>query len=343
MIRKQTFVRDLAPGRNIDDVFVVVEARQAQAKNGPFWALTLGDNSGEVPARIFYPMSQSYPQLSSGTALRVMGQVQTYRDEPQIIVDSVQELDPAAEGLRLGDFVPSSKREPEDMLADIERLCKKHLGYRPWRTLCRKVLTDPQIKPKIIAAPGAVSMHHAYAGGLIEHTLGVCRLCMAYADLYPHLDRQVLLAGAIFHDLGKAWEYSAGLARERTDIGKLLGHIQIGLQKLEPFLERATDLDDDLKTHLRHLILSHHGALEFGSPTLPQTAEALALHFADNMDAKMNTIEVATEDIAAGETGWSQYLRALSRSVYQPRHTPAPRPDNEKEEANQLCLLPLKG
>ncbi|NJB68431.1 3'-5' exoribonuclease [Desulfobaculum xiamenense] len=343
MTRKQTFVRDLAPGQNVDDVFVLVEARAGQAKNGPFWALTLGDSSGEVDAKIFSPHSQTCPELASGMVVRIRGQVGTYRDQPQIIVDGATVLDPDAEGLRLCDFVPASKRDPEDMLADIERLCKRHLVHKPWRTLCRRVLTDADIKGRLALAPGAISVHHAYAGGLLEHTLGVCELCMAFCDQYPQLDRQILLAAAIFHDLGKAWEYTAGPAREHTDEGRLLGHIMLGLEVLEPFLAKADGLDPELKVHLKHLILSHHGELEFGSPKRPKTAEAFALHFADNMDAKMNTVATATQDIAEGETGWTQYLRSLSRFVFRPRHTPEPRPEGEKEESNQLCLLPLKG
>lgn len=343
MTRKQTFVRDLAPGQSIDDVFVLLEARRGQAKNGPFWALTLADNSGEVPAKIFSPHSQSCPELTSGLVVRIRGQISTYRDQPQVVAEGAMILDPETEGLRIGDFIPSSKREPEEMLADIERLCKKHLSHRPWCTLCRKVLTDNDVKSRIMAAPGAISIHHAYAGGLLEHTLAVCNLCMSYCDLYPELDRQILLAAAIFHDLGKAWEYSSGLGREHTDEGRLLGHIHLGLEVLEPFLAEAKGLAPELKMHLKHLILSHHGELEFGSPKRPKTAEAFALHFADNMDAKMNTVAGATEDIADGTTGWTQYLRALSRPVYRPMHTPVPHHECEKEETNQLCLLPLKG
>jgi 3'-5' exoribonuclease len=343
MTRKQTFVHDLSPGQTVDDVFVLTEARLGQAKNGPFWGLTLADNSGEVPAKIFSPHSQNCPELAAGMVVRIRGQVGTYRDQPQVVADAVKILDPDAEGLRIGDFIPSSEREPEDMLADIERLCKRHLEHKPWRTLCRKVLTAPEVKSRIMKAPGAISIHHAYAGGLLEHTLAVCNLCMSYCDLYANLDRQVLLAAAIFHDLGKAWEYAEGPAREHTDMGRLLGHIQLGLDVLEPFLVKAKDLEPELKMHLKHLILSHHGELEFGSPKRPKTAEAFALHFADNMDAKMNTVSGALEDVPDGETGWSQYLRALSRPVYRPFHTPKPRPECDKEESNQLCLLPLKG
>ena len=315
MTHKTTFIRDLAPG---------------QAKDGPFWSLNLADMSGEMPAKIFSPQALAVPPLSSGLFVRVRGQVGTYRDQPQIVAESAQIMDQQEWNLRLADFVPASERDPEDMLADIERLCKKHLKYKPLRQLVRKVLTSPEVKPRLAAAPGAISIHHAYAGGLVEHTLSVCNLCMAFCDLYPALDRQALLAAAALHDLGKAWEYATGPVREHTDEGRLLGHIQIGLDVIKPFMADAVSkgLDAGVATHVKHLILSHHGELEFGSPKRPKTAEAFALHFADNLDAKLKTVAEVTNGVPDEEdTGWSPYVRSLGRFVYRPMRTPDP-PEN---------------
>ncbi|WP_461208803.1 3'-5' exoribonuclease YhaM family protein [Desulfocurvus sp. DL9XJH121] len=341
---KTTFIRDLAPGQALDEVFLLASAQQGQAKNGPFWSLTLADMSGEMPAKIFSPQAQAVPQLAAGMFARVRGQVGTYRDQPQVVAEAALVVDPDEAGLRLADFVPASPRDPEEMLADIERLCKKHLRHKPLRNLVRSVLTDPAVKPRLAAAPGAVSIHHAYAGGLIEHTLSVCGLCMAFCDHYPDLDRQALLASAVLHDLGKAWEYSQGPVREISDEGRLLGHIQIGLDVLEPFLARALEkgLDPAVATHVKHMILSHHGELEFGSPKVPQTAEAFALHFADNLDAKLKTVAEATADAGGeDEAGWSPFVRSLNRFVFKPLRTPDPDADNGDKKDEQ-CLLPLK-
>lgn len=324
---------------------MLTEARQAQAKNGPYWALTLADNTGEVPAKIFSPHAQAVHGLEAGMFVQISGQVGVYRDQPQIVADNAEVLDFDEEGLRLGDFVPASERDPEEMLADIERLCKKHLTHKPWRSLCRKVLTDKSIKERIIAAPGAVSIHHAYAGGLLEHTLSVCNLCMSFCDLYPKLDRQALLVAAIFHDLGKAWEYTTGPLRDMTDEGRLLGHIQIGLNLLDTYFSKTNGLDKELVMHVKHMIVSHHGELEFGSPKRPKTAEAFALHFADNIDAKLKTVAETVEGaMNEGEPGWTQFVRPLQRFVYNPAKTPDPNAENgEEEQDTQLCLLPLKG
>jgi len=340
MNRKKLFVRELTPGEAVDEVFALAEARSGQAKNGPFWSLSLEDNSGRVAAKIFFPHSANCPALAPGQLVQVRGQVGVYRDETQIVAESVQVLDPASPDLVLADFVAASARPAEELLADLEALCREHLRHKPWRALVRKVLTDPEIKARLLAAPGAVSVHHAYVGGLLEHTLAVCRLCMSYCDLYPALDREVLLAAAVFHDLGKAWEYGAGLAREVTDQGRLLGHIALGLDVLAPFLARSS-LDAGLVLHLKHIIVSHHGELAFGSPKRPKTAEAFALHFADNLDAKLATVAGALDEAEADQGGWSAYLRSLERPVYRPARTPGREAADQRPEEDQ-CLLPLK-
>ncbi len=262
--------------------------------------------------------------------------------------------------LDMKEYVPAAEEQPEVMLARLEELCRQNLHYPPWRKFVKRVLEDPAVRSRLLTAPGAKAMHHAYLGGLLEHTLGVVGLCLKFCDQYPQLDREVLLAAACFHDLGKAWELSGGLANDYTDVGRLVGHIQIGLEILEPHL-RAARLPEELVVHFKHLILSHHGQHEYGSPKTPMTAEAFALHYADNMDAKMNQVQGALAPLGegaeacAGEggsgdtdpvepiTGWSAFQRGLDRYLFKPRPTPgvqqAARPAARKEDQ---CSLPLK-
>ncbi len=325
----------------MNDLFILSAANMGQSRNGPYWNVAFQDCTGKLEGKIWSPKSQEYPALEAGKIVFVHGTVESYRDKLQLKVDHL-ELNPSTNGgINLAEFMPASKVPPEQLMESIEDLITEHMKHRPWKKLCRKVLRDEAIREKVLTAPGAKTVHHAYVGGLLEHSLAVANLCMSICENYPDLDRQTLLAGAIFHDLGKAWELTGGLANDYTDAGRLMGHIQIGIEKLEPFLTKAKDLDDELKLHLKHLITSHHGEHEFGSPVCPKTPEAFILHHADNMDAKLNMIEAAYEEMDQTGKTWSPYLRFLERNIFRPTPTPDPNRKNRNTTENQ-CLLPLK-
>lgn len=344
MLEKQTYVRDMSPGIRIDDHFFLAEASLGQARNGPFWKLTLQDASGRVDAKIWSPASRDYDGLASGMFVRARGMVESFRDQPQVNVESLGVVDPG--DVDLVHFVPAGEHSPEDLFQRLEMLLKEHLKFKPWLKFCRKVLDDEKIRSSFINAPGAKTVHHAYLGGLLEHTLAVAELCMDTCDRYPQLDRQLLLTAAAFHDLGKAWELTPGPVFDYTDQGRLLGHIVIGLDKLRPFLARAKDLDENLKLQLEHVILSHHGEYEYGSPRLPMTAEALVLHHMDNLDAKLCIVRNACAGLDGEVSGWTDYNRFLNRQLFQAPATPGEggnRPsDAERKKREGQCLLPLK-
>jgi 3'-5' exoribonuclease len=280
--------------------------------------------------------------------------VVVYRERNEIAVDDLRLLTKEEQaGLDLADFVASGGCNAETLLQELKKLCRKSFVHPPWIRFYQAIFCDDELVRRLCLAPAAKSIHHAYAGGLLEHTLGVCRLCLALSSLYPHLDKQALLAGALCHDLGKIWELSAGLLTEYTSSGRLLGHISLGAEKLEPLM-RKSGLEEELILHLKHLILSHHGIREFGSPVLPATAEAMALHYADNIDAKLNQVQGALEGTAPGENAWSGYVPGLDRLLY--RALPSPggaetggdldpagnRAHAEKNTQAGQCLLLLK-
>ena len=342
---KRQLIRDLQPGSAVADLFVLAEAKQGQARNGPFWSLQLQDKSGRIEARIWSPQSQAYDGLSGGTLVYVEGQAQSYREQLQLNVDQLQTIElelacSAPTPVDLSLLIPGSEIPPQELLAQIEALCREELEYPGWKGFVFKVLRQEEIRNRLLRAVGGKTLHHAYVGGLLEHTLGVLRLCRSFCALYPQLDKEVLLSAALFHDLGKAWEIGGGLAADYTDEGRLLGHIQIGLEILDPWLRKAK-LEPELVLHFKHLILSHHGEYQWGSPKRPKTAEALALHYADNMDAKMNQFAgifaaPAGEDEAGEEGGrWSPFQRSLDRYLYKAKPTPgkrtAPRADGKRE------------
>jgi len=342
VIQKQRSIADLVPGQPVADVFLIGAARLGQAKNGPFWTLTLEDATGQLEAKIWSPAAQAYADLRPGLFALVEGQVGTYRDRPQVNIDRLRVL-PAEEFTPdLSQFVLSSAEAPEALLEKLTELCRAEIAHAPWRKFCLKVLSLPEFRDKLLEAPGAKSVHHGYRGGLLEHTLAVCRLVLDICARYPALDRDTLIAAACCHDLGKAWELTSGPARDYTDPGRLLGHIVLSLELLDPLLKKS-GLEPELVLHFKHILVAHHGEYEFGSPRRPKTAEAFVLHFADNIDAKLNQIFGAFETDEPGE--WSPFVRTLDRYLYNPARAPredAPAKPKAKEKDITQCLLPLK-
>ena len=325
-------ISSLAVSDEVRSVYLINQASLQQSRNGPYWRLELRDASGTLEAKIWSPYSQAFPSLSAGQMASVEGRLSVYRDQLQLTIEGMRVLsEDEAAALPMEDYLPSSERPAADMLADIEALCDEVFTHKPWKKFVRSVLNDKRIRPLLLRAPAAKSMHHAYAGGLLEHLLSVAGLCMRMADHYPDMDRQALLAGALLHDIGKIDELSGPLATEYTDEGRFLGHIAQGLILLEPFLQRA-GLEPELAMHFKHLVASHHGEREYGAVTLPATPEAFALHFADNMDAKVNQCR---HTVPAQEEGaaWSPYQTLLGRSLCRPVRTPESAPSDEKRKA----------
>ncbi len=342
---KKYYIQDIRQGQQFEDMFIVIQSRLDQAKNGPYWQLTLQDKTGEIQARVWSPLSRSFEKIKPGQIVSIRASAQSFRDQLQLNVDaldfvSTQETDIAF-------FLPVSEIPPEDLYRKLLKFLRGRVAFPPWSRLYKNILTHDEIKASLISAPGGKSIHHAYIGGLLEHTLSVCRICDSISELYPVLDRDILLVAAALHDIGKSREITSGISRDYSDQGKLLGHIFLGMEMIQPFLNRAKDLSPEVILHFKHIILSHHGELEFGSPKRPKTLEAFVLHYADNLDAKMNTVEQALKnppEEQEGEDYWSQYHRSMGRYLYNPVKTPRPetkKPGPGKKEGP--CLLPLKG
>ncbi|WP_337833575.1 3'-5' exoribonuclease YhaM family protein [Desulfonatronovibrio hydrogenovorans] len=345
MKHKKTYIQDISQGMQVNDMFIVTQSRLDQAKNGPYWQLTLQDRTGTIPARIWSPASQGFEKISPEQIVNVRATAQSFRDQLQLNIDDL-EFVPADE-TSLAFFLPVSATPPEELHRQLLDLLHRNIAFPPWAKLAKNILGQDEIRTSLINAPGGKSIHHAYIGGLLEHTLDVCRICLAISELYPDLDQDVLLVGAALHDLGKSREISSSISRDYSDQGKLLGHIFLGLEMIQPFVDKARNLSPELILHLKHIILSHHGELEFGSPKRPKTKEAFVLHFADNLDAKMNTLDQALKgQDAKDDQGpyWSEYQRSLARFLYSPARTPRPEMKKKGPATKEArCLLPLKG
>jgi 3'-5' exoribonuclease len=320
---KTQFINEVTAGVEVRDLFLVTSAQRLQTKTGqPYWRIELKDHSGAMEAKVWAPVSETFEALPPGSIVEVLGKAGLYRERLEITIERLRILsDEELSSLELNLFLEGSARRPEDLLAELINLCKRTFVHKPWRRCVVSFLENDEVGRRLLVAPAAKGVHHAYAGGLLEHTLSVASLCLLLADHYPELDRQILLAGAVCHDLGKAWELSGGLAPDYTDEGRLVGHISMILEIMDPYI-RKSGLESHLVMHFRHLILSHHGELAFGSPKVPQTAEAIALHYADNLDAKLAQCREVLREIPSGETGWSAYQKTLERFLYQAVPTP---------------------
>ncbi len=311
-MRKKQFVEDLVDGDQLDDLFLVKICRRGETRAGkPYLRLGLADRSGEIGGPAWENAEALEPICAVGAIVRVSGQVQTYDGRLQI---QVKDVVPAEDGSwEPDDFFATSLRDRSVMQEELEQVIS---GVRlpHLRTLLKRIFGDGRTGPLFQEAPAAKGIHHAYLGGLLEHSLSMARVAGALADHYAGIDRDLLVTGALLHDIGKVEELiiSSGVI-DYTDAGRLKGHLLIGCEMIGRVAREIEGFPDELLTHLQHLVLSHHGRLEFGSPVVPMTAEALLLSFIDDMDAKMNLVEQLSRKVKAETPQWSEYQRSLER------------------------------
>ncbi len=324
-------VKDLKAREKIRTVFLVGGASLLQARNGPYWRLELCDSTGSVEGKIWSPYSMQFKDIAASCFVEIEGSTDVYNNKIQLNINHMHILtQEEAAHMDIAAFVPSSKVAPHVMWQELIELCEREFTHEAWRSFVFSVFQDEAVCAAWRMAPAAKKIHQAYCGGLLEHTLSVAQLVVRLTEHYPELDKQVLLAAAIFHDMGKIWElagcHSALLsgAQERslvpdyTDAGRLMGHVDLALEYLYPLLKQS-DLSPALQQHFKHLIISHHGFREFGAACLPQTAEALLLHYADNIDAKMAQCRELFHDWEEEKVGWSPYQPSLERFMFKPQ------------------------
>ncbi len=284
---KTHFVADLKPGSRLETSFLVHAKERKTASNGkPYLDLELRDSSGLIKAKI-WDGERADQEFEAEDFVWVQGNVESYRGTPQMIVSKVRrcredEVDPR-------DYFPRSSRDPEEMYAQLgARIQRADEG--PIRALLLAVVNDPAIAQKYKLAPAAMSYHHAYLGGLLEHVLSLIELGDAVCDHYPSLRRDLVLAGIVLHDIGKIDELSYRRSFRYTTRGQLVGHISMGLEMVSERMRQIPDFPAPIKDLIDHIILSHHGLLEFGSPKEPLFPEALVVHVLDNLDSKLESM-----------------------------------------------------
>lgn len=313
---RHTFISELIAGQEIDDVWLVLEASLRAAKNGSKYVnATFGDRSGTIPVRQWDASENDFAVYAKGAYIRVRGRVETYRERPQMIVFQVQKADPRQ--ISPADFLPVSTREPEEMSAELDTLIAS-VGDPDYRRLLEAVFNDEKIRPAFLENPAAAAVHHAWRGGLIEHVLSVARSVDALAKDRPFLNRDLLLSGVLLHDLGKIEEIDAGPGFQYTDAGRLCGHIALGVLMVERRISTLEDFPAKKRNLILHMILSHHGTREFGSPVTPATPEAIVLHHLECLDAKCQGFQSAIERVreTGRDDGWTDFVRVADGRIY---------------------------
>ena len=308
-------ISDVEPGSQVEGRFLVGRKELRDTRTGkPFLDLTLMDCTGaRVTARVWDRASEIAEGFSQGDVVEVTGKAETYRDELQLRLARVRALPP--EEADAADFLP---RSAKDIASLEERLAEvvKSIQNPHLRELLLGLFRDPEFRQRFRTTPGAKALHHAYIGGLLEHTVEVVEICQKVAEIFPQLDRDLLLAAAILHDMGKMDELSYTTAFDYTDQGNLLGHLVLGERRMLQAADQVEGFPEEMRLLLSHLILSHHGVAEFGSPKTPMTAEAIALHHAEDLDAKVNMF--LSNISAARDQGrrWTERHFLLGRSLY---------------------------
>ena len=307
---KTAFVSDLASEQNITTFFLVREKEIRNTKDGkPYLRMELGDRSGSIEARMWDQFDAPAKNINRDDFVKIVARVEIYRNKPQLSLQQLRLAKP--EEIDLADFLPHTKE-------DVGKLYEQLLEYaasitNPWlKKLVASIITDPAVAARYKRAPAAKVMHHAYLGGLLEHVVGLCGLAKQIAAHYPELDVDLLLTAAILHDVGKLDELCYDRAIGYTAEGQLLGHIVMELEVVTRAIDAIPDFPANLKAVVQHLLISHHGQYEFGSPKLPMIREALVFHYMDDMDSKMAAIRSALA-ADSGEAEWSTYSAALGR------------------------------
>ncbi|MGK2906046.1 MAG: 3'-5' exoribonuclease YhaM family protein [Desulfuromonadales bacterium] len=312
---KKIFVKDIKERDLVQSVFLVRDKIIGMAKNGrPYMTLKLMDCTGEVEGRIWDRVDEMSARFNKDDFVQVSGKASVYMGKMQLVL---QELDRIGESaVELADFLPVSMRPVAEMVIDL-RSVVEGLVDPDLRSLMQAFLSDESFMAGYTRAPAAKAMHHVYLGGLLEHSLAVAVLANDISQRYPDLNRDLLVVGALLHDVGKVAELRYERSFEYTDAGKLLGHIVIGVELVEEKLRSLQDFPQELAVHLKHLLLSHHGQYEYGSPKRPKTLEAVILNFLDDLDSKINGVRTHINREPDSESSWTQYHRLYDRYFFK--------------------------
>jgi len=314
------FINQIEPGEVVNGIYMVKEPILRSTTRGDLYiAMFLGDRTGQLNGRMWQATEAIYKALPKPGLIHIQGRSELYQNNLQIVVNSVSVVD--ASKIDLEDFLARTDKDTDQMFEEVKKIVGK-ITNPQLKALVGEFLADAELMEKFRNAPAAVKIHHDYLGGLLEHTHNMLRVAMAILPLYPQVQADLVLAGIFLHDMGKTEELSYEMAFSYTDSGQLIGHIAQTLlmvnKKADALKAKGVSIDKQILDALGHIILSHHGEYEFGSPKLPATPEAFMVYYIDDLDAKVSQVTTAIEN-EPGESDWTAWKSALQTRLYRKR------------------------
>lgn len=309
------FVSDIKDRAQVESVFLVREKITAMAKNGkPYLTLKLMDKSGEVEGKVWDNVEELSAAFGKDDFVAVRSKATVYLGKLQLVIGDLRKV--PDDDIDLAEFLPEAGSDIGEMLNELSSLLESLTDINLKRLLAA-FFEDPELLALYRSAPAAKGMHHVYLGGLLEHSLAVAKLVDSIAPLYAGVNRDLLIAGALLHDIGKVREMAYSRSFDYTDEGKLLGHITIGVEMVQEKIAAIGGIPPELAMLLKHMILSHHGQYEYGSPKRPKTVEATILNYLDDLDSKINGIRSHIGKELEGSPRWTVYHRLYDRYFYK--------------------------
>ncbi len=314
MKNKSVYIKDIKPGEKVNESFLVTEKNLAFSQTGkPYLNVRLKDKTGEIDGKIWENAIEWDKAFIKGDVIKAQGGAVSFRSTVQLSITGVRKVDDSA--VDLAEYLPAAKGDIDVMFADLMAFVEQ-IETPFLRQLLHLFFHDGEVAKLFKKAPAAKSFHHVYIGGLLEHTLSVIRLLDQVTKHYQGINRDLVISGGILHDIGKIYEYTYDRMFDYSDEGRLIGHIVIGLEMLDARISAVEGFPEQLAMELRHLILSHHGTQEFGSPKRPKTPEALIVHFIDDLDAKVNAFQEFIQE-SDDASHWTPFHKLLERFIYK--------------------------
>ena len=314
------FINELGEREDIDDVFLASEKQLRPNRNGNLYLqLRLSDRSGSVNAMMWNASNSIYHAFENGDYVQVQGSSQVYNGNLQIIVNQIDEAEPGS--INEDDFVFLTASQREQLQEELGKRLRAMEDFH-LKSLCECFLMDEAFMKKFASTPAGIKHHHAYPGGLLEHVVNLLRVVDAVSPHYPQVNLDLLVVGTFLHDVGKIDELTYDKGLGYSDEGQMVGHLVQGITILERKLQDVSEFSGEAFPHqlamqIKHMIVSHHGKLEYGSPKVPMTLEALVLHYLDDMDAKIHNFDQLIRDDPNGDSDWTTYHPHLGRKLYK--------------------------